>query len=218
MLEVRVSRISGFDRRVFATRAGEATNQGIGRDPSSHRLGTSFDGDGARFRIGERPVAPMLTRILSVLPRLSLATVVLAVTAWVSYPANADMSAGWRALERGDMAAARKEWAPLAEQGDPGAQVSMGMLAELQHRYEDAARWYRGAAERGKTAAQVLLGGMYTEGRGVEQDLVEAYSWFAVAAAADHPNAVKARDAVAARMTTEQIARAQELAHGRQNR
>ena len=40
-------------------------------------------------------------------------------------PARADLQAGLDAYERGDYDTALKEWRPLAEQGDGGAQLSM---------------------------------------------------------------------------------------------
>jgi S1-C subfamily serine protease len=61
--------------------------------------------------------------------------------------------------------------------------------------------------------AQYNLGLSYQYGRGVPLDYVEAYRWFDLAAAASPPgaardNAVKHRDAVAAKMTPDQIAQA----------
>jgi TPR repeat protein len=56
-------------------------------------------------------------------------------------------------------------------------------------------------------------------GRGVQQDLVEAYRWFDIAASRNagtdfeaHDNAVRNRNTVAAKMTPEEIAKAQKLA------
>lgn len=48
---------------------------------------------------------------------------------------------------------------------------------------EQAADWIRFAAERGFRAAQVVLGQMHLDGRGVSRDLVAAYAWFGRAAA-----------------------------------
>ena len=60
---------------------------------------------------------------------------------------------------------------------------------------------------------------MYSDGQGVPQNYVEAHKWFNVAAshfpaseAENRDHAVNARDAVAAKMTPEQIAEAQKLA------
>ncbi len=58
---------------------------------------------------------------------------------------------------------------------------------------------------------------MYSMGRGVPQDYVQAHKWFNLAAATHtekeaRDRAVKARDRVAARMTPAQIAEAQKRA------
>jgi hypothetical protein len=44
-----------------------------------------------------------------------------------------------------------------------------------------AARWLGLAAEQGERGAQVLLGRLYLEGEGVEQDLVRSVAWLRVA-------------------------------------
>ena len=44
-----------------------------------------------------------------------------------------------------------------------------------------AAEWYRRAAERGSVEAQVSLGVLYAEGRGVVQDEAEAVRWYRMA-------------------------------------
>ena len=75
---------------------------------------------------------------------------------------------------------------------------------------------YRLAADQGHAAAQFNLGVMYANGEGVPQDYVKAHMWFNLAGAqttgSDREGAVKARDAVAENMTSEQIAEAQRLA------
>ena len=108
-----------------------------------------------------------------------------------------------------------------AEQGAASAQFFLGvMYANGQGVPQDdgeAVRWYRLAAEQGVASAQFFLGVMYGNGRGVSQDFVAAHMWLNLAAAQssgdDRERDVKERDAVAARMTREQIAEAQRLAH-----
>ena len=46
----------------------------------------------------------------------------------------------------------------------------------------EAAKWYRSAAEQGQAEAQALLGSMYTQGDGVAKDKAEAEKWFKLAA------------------------------------
>ena len=65
-------------------------------------------------------------------------------------------------------------------------------------------------------STRVNLGIMYAVGCGVPQDDVEAHMWFSLAAAQfsgqNRDGMVEARDAVAARMTAAQIAKAQRRA------
>ncbi len=78
--------------------------------------------------------------------------------------------------------------------------------------YKEAARWYRAAAEQGHANAQLYLGGMYQRRQGVPQDYVQAHMWFNLAASGVGELAVKNRDSIAEKMTSEQIAEAQRLA------
>ena len=84
---------------------------------------------------------------------------------------------------------------------------------------DDAAAWYRKAAEQGDANAQFNLGLMYAKGQGVPQDYAAAHKWLNLAASRFpasevelRNNAVKARKAIAKRMTPAQIAEAQRLA------
>ncbi len=83
-----------------------------------------------------------------------------------------------------------------------------------------AVDWYRLAATHGVAAAQFELGKAYETGRGVTADIVAAYMWYGLAVVTDaHDGGTKvdfagdsrARDAVAARMTPEQLAKARQL-------
>ena len=67
-------------------------------------------------------------------------------------------------------------------------------------------------ARTGDARAQLLLGRMYTAGQGTLQDFVRAHMWFNLAASAGAPEAAAAREAIAQRMTPDQIAEAQRLA------
>ena len=83
--------------------------------------------------------------------------------------------------------------------------------------YDEAAKWYRKAAEQGYATAQFNLGSAYGKGWGVPHDLVQAHMWLNLAASRYRPGterakAVKNRDIVAEKMTPAQIAEAQRLA------
>jgi TPR repeat protein len=78
--------------------------------------------------------------------------------------------------------------------------------------YAEAVKWYRVAAANGYESAQLGLGVMYSEGKGVAQDHVIAHMWSNVAAAQGDAGAAKYRDKLAILMTTQQVAKAQEMA------
>ena len=107
-----------------------------------------------------------------------------------------------------------------AEQGDADAQYNLGVMYDngegVPEDDAEAVRWYRLAADQGDADAQHTLGFMYAYGEGVSQDDVAAHMWFDLAGARSSGDArdaiVELRDAVAARMTSEQIAEAQRLA------
>lgn len=75
--------------------------------------------------------------------------------------------------------------------------------------YCEAARLFRLAASQGEVPAQARLGHVYSSGQGVARDYVLAYMWLSLAGEEGSPGA---REAVAAKMTPQQIAEAQRLA------
>ena len=132
----------------------------------------------------------------------------------------AEMYARGQGVPR-DYAEAAKWWRLAAEQGRATAQVNLGQLYDVglgvPRDHAEAVKWYRRAAEQGLHEAQVNLGALYAEGRGTPQDYVRAHMWFSLAAAHQQPGekrdrAVRNRDRLAQKMTSEQIAEAQRLA------
>ena len=107
-----------------------------------------------------------------------------------------------------------------AAQGYAPAQSSLGLAYEngqgVPQDYREAVKWYRLAAEQGNPFAQIRLGLMYTNGTGVRQDFVRAQMWFTVAGAVSSGDsadtATKNSDRIAATMTAEQMAAAQDMA------
>ena len=78
---------------------------------------------------------------------------------------------------------------------------------------EQAAAWYRKAAEQGDVTAQATLGVLYSIGQGVLQSDVEAYYWLDLAAAVKGPNQDKYaanRQMVGTHITTEELDEVQE--------
>ncbi len=98
----------------------------------------------------------------------------------------ADLEVGNEAYDRGDYVTALREWRPLAEQGDAGAQFNLGLLYDMgrgvPQNYAEAAKWYWLAADGGYDKAQFNLALMYNNGTGVTQDYAEAMKWFRLAA------------------------------------
>jgi hypothetical protein len=91
------------------------------------------------------------------------------------------------AAARGDYATALRLHQPLAEQGNPEAKVSLGVLYAqgrgVSQDYIEAVKWFRLAAEQGHAGGQYNLGLMYDKGQGVPQDFAEALRWYHLAAA-----------------------------------
>jgi uncharacterized protein len=120
--------------------------------------------------------------------------IILWALAFVAYAQ--DYEKGAEAYSRSDFAEALRQWRPLAEKGDDGAQTSLGIMyvfgygVELD--YLEAAKWFREAAFQGNEVAQYNFGIMYELGAGVPQDNVRAFMWISVAARAGNPEANEA--------------------------
>jgi TPR repeat protein len=111
-----------------------------------------------------------------------------------------------------------------AEQGNAAAQNNLGKMHYMglgvPQDNGEAAKWFRLSAEQGYSKGQVELGVMYMLGQGVTQDNVRAYMWVSLAIANDSAiqnnfseiRVTYLRDAIANRMTSDQIAEAKERA------
>ena len=115
---------------------------------------------------------------------LCLTIAVLLGSAGMSW--SADYEKGLTAYNNGDYAIALREWKPLAEQGNAGAQNNLGVMYNkgngVPQDYKTAMKWYRFSAEQGYANAQSNLGVMYNKGRGVPQDYKIAAKWYRLAA------------------------------------
>ena len=129
---------------------------------------------------------------------------------------GADFYKGVDAYKSGDFATALREFRPLAEQGDAGAQYSLGWMylkgEGVPQDYKSALKWFTLAAEQGYAKAQYSLGLMYALGEGVIQDNVYAHMWGNIAASSGDKDAIGIRDIIAKRMTPADISTAQNLA------
>ena len=108
-----------------------------------------------------------------------------------------------------------------ADQGNAQAQYNLGaMYAKGQGVPQDfvqAFDWFGKAADQGNAGAQATLGWMYANGQGVAQDDTQALMWSILALARAEDDATRdlaanIRDALAAKMTPDQIAEAQRMA------
>src|SRR5580765_6308488 len=111
---------------------------------------------------------------------------------------------------------AKKWFEEAAKQGHVEAQVNLGTL--YLHGYappqssQMALFWFSRAADQGDVTAFANLGVMYAQAQGVTQDLIQAYMWFLLAAANGDESSAQRRDLLAMKMTSAQIAEAQERA------
>jgi len=149
---------------------------------------------------------------------VSLIAAALAGTAIAGPFVDAD-----RAYATGDYATALRLSRQLANEGSAAAQFNLGVLYErgkgVPQDYSEAFKWYKKAADQGNASAQHTLGVLYDEGQGVTQDYVESYKRLDLAASRFPPSekspregAVSNRDLLARKMTSAQIAEAQNRA------
>ncbi len=124
------------------------------------------------------------------------------------------------AYARGDYARAINALSPLALRGNPRAQALLGFMYEngfgVPQAYDAAADLYRKAAVQGDPFGQSRLGLIYDKGHGVPQDVILSYKWLDLAAAhatrRERDYYLRLRNAVASKMTSDQIAVGQRLA------
>lgn len=111
---------------------------------------------------------------------------------------------------------ARQWYEKAAVQGHADAQVNLGILFDYgrggPQDFKMAVRWYLRSANQGNDLAQRKLGLLYERGDGVPQDFVQAYMWYKLGAASGVEAGVVLRDALAIRMTSDQLLEAQKLA------
>lgn len=78
--------------------------------------------------------------------------------------------------------------------------------------FDQAAYWYRKAAEQEDTLGQYALDAMYYQGHGVPQDYVTTLMWINLSIAGGDSGHVEARDSLTEKMTPAQIVKARRLA------
>jgi TPR repeat protein len=154
-------------------------------------------------------------------PISAVLLVILAFGTGPIRPAKADgLTRGTAAYSRGDYVRAVNELTPLARRGNAKALAVLGFMYEhgfgAPQVYDAAADLYARAAAQGNPFAQSMLGLMYDKGHGVAQNVVLAYKWLDLAAARapkrEREVYLRFRDAVASKMSPDQIAEGQWLA------
>ncbi|MEX2616171.1 MAG: peptidoglycan-binding protein [Alphaproteobacteria bacterium] len=100
----------------------------------------------------------------------------------------------------------------FAISGPALASYAEGEVAFNQGNYWRALQELDGPANQGDPRAQYLLGRMYMDGNGVNQDYLQAHMWLNLATTGGVAHARDYRDAVGSRMSPQQLARAQEMA------
>ena len=77
----------------------------------------------------------------------------------------------------------------LAKLGDAEAQANLGVMLTTRGKYQEAAGWYKQAADMGIGTAAYNLGTLYYNGQGFPQDYDKARHWFELGAARNDPYA-----------------------------
>jgi TPR repeat protein len=93
-----------------------------------------------------------------------------------------------------------------------GEAFDKAYAAYLHGDYAEALDGFRVLAEQGDALVQVVVAYMYSEGKGVPQNFVQAHLWYNLAAAQGDDLAKDARDLLAVKMSPSQIEKAQTLA------
>lgn len=123
------------------------------------------------------------------------------------------------ALDAGDFKAAAEILQHLASQGDPNAQINLGMLY-LQGKgvpkdEAEAASLFEQSARQGNPSAAMNLGIMFRNGQGVATDPAHAYMWLQVAmmglTGRDRSTASRYSNDIAKEMSPEQLQEAKDM-------
>jgi TPR repeat protein len=135
--------------------------------------------------------------------------------------AHADgLTRGTAAYSRGDYVRAVRQLSSEALRGNARAQARLGFMYEngfgVPQAYDAAADLYQRAAAQGDPFAQSRLGLSYDKGHGVPASPVLSYKWLNLAAAhapkRERDAYLRLRNAVASKMSSDQIVEGQRLA------
>jgi TPR repeat protein len=118
---------------------------------------------------------------------------------------------------RQSLVKAMKLYRMAGKQGDLSAQIALGLIygtgRGVPQNYFQAIKWFGLAAEQGDALAQYNVGLIYAGGYDVvPKDDVQALIWFTLAAEGGNAEARESRQALVARMSAENVAKAEKLA------
>ncbi len=152
---------------------------------------------------------------------LSAVSIIVLVGSGAAPAAHADaLAQGTAAYSRGDYLRAAREPVTSGSARKRQGTRPAGFLYEHgfgePQDYDVAADFYARGAVQGNPFAQAMLGLMYDKGHGVPLDFILAYKWLNLAAAGsqglDQDNFARLRDALASKMSKDEIAAGQRLA------
>jgi hypothetical protein len=164
-----------------------------------------------------RRTVASLQRCLSALP------LVVSIGVGATSIVHADaLTRGNAAYSRGDYIRAVHELSPLAQRGNARALGLLGFLYEngfgVPQAYDTAVDFYAQGAAQGDPFAQAMLGLMYDKGHGVPLDFTLAYKWLDLATARAHglerDTYARFRDAIASKLSTDEVIEGQRLVRG----
>lgn len=116
--------------------------------------------------------------------------VILFISCPVSVYAAGNYNTGAFYFANGDYNTAMQIWAPLAQEGNPAAQYSMGLLYDqgmgVKKDPQTALNYFQAAVKQNLSAAQYYLGIKYYAGLGVKKDPQRALKLIRRAAEQDH--------------------------------
>jgi len=151
----------------------------------------------------------------SILRSATLAAVislVAAINLTAAISSAAEFRAGRSAFNLGEYARAIAIWMPLARNGDPKSQASLGYIylmgLGVNRDPAEAARWYGEAARQGQPDALYYVGILSLDGRGVARDYSWAYVACSLALQKGIARGLSCQDMAASVMTDDEIKRA----------
>ncbi len=142
--------------------------------------------------------------------------IVLFLCLIASLPVRADFNDGVVAYLMGQYDKAYSTMRSLAGTTNHAyAQYYVGMMLlngqGVEQNYEEAANWFRKAAEQSIPQAQYKLGMLYMQGQGLPRDYEFAYAWFRAGASHKHNKSIEAISSAREKLSAEELQEAEKL-------